>query len=306
MKKQINFPTLLGLIAVLFWSTSVAFSRSITEKTGTLNTVFFNMMCSGLFLLLAQGLIYKKELIYKIAKLPFTYLYKVGTFLVLYMVFFYMAVGEAGSREAVIVIGIINYLWPGLTFLFSIPILKNKAKYSLLISGIVVAFAGTTTAFLEGNRLSLFQLKSTFKGEIFPFLLALAAAVSWGIYSNMTRKHKFKEDISALPLLLFTAGMVTLILQLVKGETPVLDLAGKEYIEFAYLFIFPTALSYLFWDRAMKRGNKDLVVAFSYGIPLISTLISCYYLDVSVGFGFWLAAVLVIIGAVLCRWSIKN
>lgn len=304
MNRQI--PTLLGLLAILFWSTTVAFFRSVTEKIGTLNTAFFSLLCSGIFLLLLQLLIYKKELFRKIAGLPFAYLYKVGTFLVVYMVFFYLAVGEAVSREAVIVVGIINYLWPGLAFLFSIPILKNMAKYSLLIFGILVAFSGTVTAVLEGHQLSLVDIKSAFYGNITPYIFALIGAVSWGIYSNVTRKFQVKEDVTALPILFLVSALVILILQLLKGETPQLNLSGSQYLEFTYFVIFATAFSYLFWDHAMKRGNKNLVLAVSYLTPLVSTLISGYYLNVTIGIGFGLAALLVIIGAVLCRWSIAK
>ncbi|MCP5101927.1 MAG: EamA family transporter [bacterium] len=302
MNRQI--PTLWGIIAIVLWSTAIAFSRSVTEKIGTFNTAFFNLLFSGIFLLLLQLLIYKKQFFRKIAALPFAYLYKVGTFMVLYMTLFYIAVGEAKSREAVITIGIINYLWPGLAFVFSIPILKNKAKYSLLIFGILVAFAGTTTAVLEGYQLSLVDIKSAIYSNITPYIFAFIAAVSWGVYSNMTRKFQVKEDVTALPILFLVSAFVILVLQLLRGETPQLSLSGAQYLEFAYLVIFPTAIAYLFWDNAMKRGNKNLVVAVSYLIPLASTLISGYYLNVTIGSRFGIAAILVICGAVLCRRSI--
>lgn len=262
------------------------------------------MLCSGIFLFLLQLSIYKKELFRKIAKLPFAYFYKVGTFLVIYMVLFYIAIGEASSREAVIVVGIINYLWPGLAFFFSVPVLKNRAKLSLLIPGILVAFTGTTTAILIGHQLSLTDIESAFHGNLAPYIFAFIAAVSWGIYSNITRKFKVKEDAAALPILLLLSAFVILILLALKGKVPQLDLSGSQYWEFIYVVIFPTAMAYLFWDNAMKWGNKNLVVAFSYSTPLVSTLISGYYLNVSINIGFGIAALLVIIGAILCSWSI--
>lgn len=297
--------TLSGVIAILLWSTTIAFSRSIAEKIGTFNTAFFTMLCSGAFLLLVQLLIYKKGLFRKIAELPFSYLYKVGSFLVAYMVLFYIAVGEATSREAVIVVGIINYLWPGLAFLFSVPILKNRANFNLLIFGILVAFGGTTAAILKGYQLSFTDIKIAVYGNVVPYFLALIAAISWGIYSNMTRKIQVKEDVVALPILFLISSSVILIFQLLKGEIPQINLSGSQYWEFAYVVIFPTALSYLFWDKAMKKGNKNFVLSVSYLIPLASTLISGYYLSVPIDIGFGIAAILVIMGAIMCKWSIK-
>jgi drug/metabolite transporter (DMT)-like permease len=304
--KHSKTPTILGIFSVVFWSTSVAFSRSAAEKMGTLNMAFFNLLISSFFLLLFQLAFFKKEFFLKITKIPLAYFYKVGSYMIIYIICFYMAVGEASNRESVIVIGIINYLWPGLTFLFSIPILRNKAKISLLISGTMSAFAGTTLAFIEGYHVSLAELKSTLQGDLIPFLYAFIAAVSWAIYSNMTRKHQRKEDQTVMPILLLTAGIIVLLIQLLQGKTPELKLTGLQWLELAYLAIFPTALAYLFWDRAMKQGNKNLVTAFSYTTPLTSTLISGFYLQVTIGIGFGLAAVLVIIGAVLCRQSMIN
>ena len=36
----------------------------------------------------------------------------------------------------------------------------------------------------------------------------------------------------------------------------------------------PTFLAYLFWDRAVLRGNFILVASFGYLTPLLSTLVS--------------------------------
>jgi drug/metabolite transporter (DMT)-like permease len=305
MKRSI-IPTILGLLALLFWSTSVAFSRSVTEHMGTLNTALFNLLFSGLLLLAIQFIIFKRELFLKIKRLPRSYLYKAGSFMVIYMVLFYLAIGEATSREAVIVVGIINYLWPGLTFLFSVPLLKHKANYTLLVSGILIAFSGTATALFQGNRLSIPDLRKTLEDNMVPYLLAFLAAISWGLYSNLTRKYKVKEDIISVPLLFVFSGIVILLLQLFKGELPQLGLSGWEYLEFAYLVIFPTALAYLFWYMAMREGNKNLVTAVSYFVPLASTLVSGLYLNVRIGIEFWAAAVLVLLGAVMCRAALKN
>lgn len=299
-------PTILGFTALVFWSTNVAFSRRVTEHMGTLNTAFFNLLLSGLLLLIIQRFIYKKEFFPKLTRLPFAYFYKVGIFMVINITVFYGAVGEAASHEAVIVVGIINYLWPGLIFLFSVPLLKQRAAYGRLLPGIVIAFTGTAVALMEGNRISASDLQATIKGNVFPYLLALVAAVSWGLYSNLVRKFKMNDDNVSVPLVFIISAVFILVLQLLRGETPRLALSGWEYAEFAYLVIFPNAFAYLFWQKAMSQGNKNLVTAFSYMIPLVSTLVSGFYLDVRIGAGFWAAALMVLSGAVLCRLSINE
>jgi drug/metabolite transporter (DMT)-like permease len=65
---------------------------------------------------------------------------------------------------------------------------------------------------------------------------------------------------------------------------------GWQYLEFAYFVIFPMALAYLFWFKAMRDGKKEMVTAFSYLVPFVSTLISGLYLKVKIGPSFCAAA----------------
>lgn len=298
--------TLLGIFSILMWSTTIAFFRSASEKNGTLDTAFFVMLCSGVFLLAVLAVVYKKELLGKITRLRFSYMYKAGSFLVVYLVLIYIAIGEAATREAVVVVGIINYLWPGLGLLFSVLLLKTKARTGGLVLGVLVAFAGTTTAILKGHGLSMAEIKAAVAENFLPYIFVLLAAVCWAIYSNLTRKYQEKEDVVALPILFLATAAVIFVIQLLNGEMPRLELSGSQYLEFGYIVIFPTAISYLFWDKAMKHGSKDFVLALSYFIPLASTLISGLYLNVPIGVEFWLASLLVVAGAAVCQWSIKN
>jgi len=68
--------------------------------------------------------------------------------------------------------------------------------------------------------------------------------------------------------------------------------------------VFPTFLAYLFWDRAMRKGKIILVASFSYFTPLLSIIISSLYLQVVIKPSLWIACGLVIVGAVICKFSI--
>ncbi|MCI0471345.1 MAG: EamA family transporter, partial [Candidatus Aminicenantes bacterium] len=240
----------------------------------------------------------------KIALFPHSYIYKVGSFWIIYEVAFCLAVGEATSRKAAITVGIINYLWPGFIYLFALPLLKQKARPVLLVLGILTASSGAAAALMHGSRLSPADIFSTVKDNIMPYTLAFIAAISWGIYSNLVRKYKTGEDIFSLPVLCIISAGIILVVQLLKGEVPVLAPAGRGYLELAYLVIFPKALAYFFWYRAMRCGRKNLVTSFSFLVPLVSMLLSSLYLDVEIGCGFIAAAVLVLFGALLCKVSI--
>ena len=70
--------------------------------------------------------------------------------------------------------------------------------------------------------------------------------------------------------------------------------------------VFVTAFAYVFWDRAMRKGHMVLVAALSYLTPLLSTIVTAVHLEVAPGPRIWVACVLVIAGAALCRLAIEE
>jgi drug/metabolite transporter (DMT)-like permease len=70
--------------------------------------------------------------------------------------------------------------------------------------------------------------------------------------------------------------------------------------------IFPTFLAYTFWDKAMRKGKIILVVSLSYFTPLLSIIFSSLYLQVVVKANLWVACALVIVGAIICKFSVFN
>ncbi len=302
--------TLMGLSAILFWSTTIAFSRDLIEIMGVLNTAFFLFGISGSLLLIVEFIKYKKKIIPIIKTIPLKYFYKVGIFFAGYMVLFYFALGRATSKEAVLVVGLLNYLWPAFCFIFSIIILKNKPRKLLLTIGILISFGGTIVALTGTNTFSFELMKKSIGQNVFPYLLAFFAAISWGAYSNLTRKYQFKNDTIVLPVLFLISSLFILTVILLEGNLKGLNyiftLSPSQYFKFIYLILFPSTLSYFFWDRAMKKGDKKLVTSFSYLIPLLSTLTTGFILDIRMGANIGIAALLIITGAIFCNMGIDE
>ena len=296
---QENLNTIFGILAILFWGTTIAFSRSLTEQLGPLTAASWIYMLSGIW-----GCIYlinKPGGIKKIFQLPILYLIGCGTLFIFYMVCLYLAVGLAFSREQVIEVSIVNYLWPGLTLIFSLPILHKKGKITL-IPGIIIAFAGFYLATVQSGMFSWEVFKGNFQVSYFPYLLAFMAAITWGLYSNLVRRWAGHTEGGAVPLFLLATGLVLTTIRFVFPEesywTP------QVIVELLYMSVFPTFLAYTFWDRAMRKGKIILVVSFSYFTPLLSIVISSLYLQVAVKANLWIACGLVIAGAVICKFSI--
>ena len=67
-----------------------------------------------------------------------------------------------------------------------------------------------------------------------------------------------------------------------------------------------TALAYGLWDRAMRQGDVLLVAACSYFTPLLSTLVSCFYLKVVPGSRLWVGCGCIILGSLLSWRSVSD
>jgi drug/metabolite transporter (DMT)-like permease len=296
---QENLNTIFGILAILFWGTTIAFSRSLTEQLGPLTAASWIYMLSGVW-----GCIYlinKPGGIKKTFQLPILYLIGCGALFIFYMVCLYLAVGLAFSREQVIELSIVNYLWPGFTLIFSLPILHKKGKI-MLIPGIVIAFAGFYLATMQSGMFSWEVFKGNFQVSYLPYLLAFLAAITWGLYSNLVRRWAGHSEGGAVPLFLLVTGLVLTTIRFLFPEesywTP------RVIVELLYMSVFPTFLAYTFWDRAMRKGKIILVVSLSYFTPLLSIVISSLYLRVVIKPTLWIACGLVIAGAVICKFSI--
>lgn len=290
--------TLLGLTAIVLWSTTIAFSRSLTEQLGTLTAAALIYLLAGV---LGLALTFFREgSLNSFFKLPRLYLLGCGALFVAYITALYLAVGFATSRVQVLVVGLINYLWPGLSLVFSIPILGKRAR-PWLPAGILLALAGVWLASTTGSDVTLTEMVQM-RDSWLPYGLALVAAICWGLYSNLSRRWASDNDGGAVPLFLLASGLLLGLARLFATEST--QWSAAAVLELIYMAGFPGMLAYVLWDIAVRKGEIILVASLSYLTPLLSTLFSALVLNVKPGAALWLGAGLVILGAVLCKYSI--
>jgi len=291
------------MLAIVFWSTSIAFSRSLTEELGTLTTATYINLASGL--IGSSYFIGKSKSIQKLLDTSIHYLTGCGALFVAYMVCFYLAIGFSSGRRQALIVGMINYLWPSFTLVFSSPILHKKARISLL-PGIIIATAGVFLAMIHTGPFSLEIFMENFRLNYIPYILAFLASICWGLYSNLSRRWGGNVNFGAIPFFLLSTGLVLMAVGtfFFNVETPrwTLNVAAQ----FSYVVIFPSLLSYVFWDMGVRKGDHTLLASFSYLIPLLSTIFSSLYLQVTIGLLLWTSSFLVIAGAIICKISILD
>lgn len=289
-----------GFFAILLWSTTFAFARSLSEQVGPLTAGAAVYLIGGCVCLLRLRL--SGRTLARFLALPRLYLIGCGSLFVFYTAAIYLAVGMATDRGQVLEIALVNYLWPTLTILLSLPLLRKQGNLWLL-PGTALAVTGVFLVMTQEDHVSWMSLLEHLRKNPTAYLLALGAAVSWALYSNLARRWSAPTGGGAVEFFLVAAGLVLLGLRLLVTEPagwglqPVGELLGLAAA---------TAVAYLLWDVAMRKGNLLLVVAISYFTPLLSTMLSCAYLKVSPGPRLWLGCILLVCGSLLTWRSISD
>lgn len=290
--------TSLGFLSIIIWSASVILSRFISTELGKFTSGSMIYLVGGILACLLS--LRQPHGFRKMFGLPKKYLFICGPLFVLYIVLFYIAVGIASTSQATIVVGLINYFWPTFVIVFSIPILGRKANW-LLVPGVTTAMIGVYLSATSGHAIDFKEFFNN--SDIVPFALAFIAAVSWGLYTNFCQKYGGKEG-DALPLFLLACGMVLFLLRLTVVEHS--QWSVKALGLSAFFIVFPITLAYTFWDLAIRKGNALLVSTASYFTPVLSTIITAFFLGVAIDNKTWLSCALVTIGAILCKLAFSK
>jgi len=298
-----TWATLLGIAAIVMWGSLIGVARSVIEQVGVLwSAAAVSLIGGGLGLVVARVRTGRRP---GPATWSARYLVGCGLLFVVYNAALYLAIRLAADRTQTVEVGLVNYLWPALTVALGVPILRHKAGPGLL-PGLVIATVGIYLGMTAGRDISLQTIGRNLLAGPWPYVLGLLAAISWALYSNLARRWAGNTREGGVPIFLLTTGVILIAAAAAFEPPPRHIWTARAAAELLYLAVFPTLLAYVFWDTAMRRGNIILVASVSFFTPLISTLMSCFYLHVPMGLQLAAACGLVIAGAVVCKYSVTE
>ena len=289
-----------GFGSILLWSTTVAFARSLSEQLGPVTAAAAVYSISGIAALVSLARSRQKR--QQILQMPVKYLVGCGALFVGYMLALFLSIGWAESRQQVLEVGLVNYLWPALTLVMSLVLLGKKASWSLL-PGTLLALAGVFMVVTHTAPVSWHSLTLNLASNPGAYGLALAAAVSWAMYSNLTRKWAGGRAEGAVVMFLPVTAIVFLLICCFLDEPRQWN---PRSLAEALFFGIATYLAYTLWDHAMRKGNIVMIAASSYLTPLLSTIVSCLYLTVVPETRLWIGCGLLILGSILSWQSVSS
>lgn len=296
---SLNRCTILGIAAILLWSTTVALARSIAERLGPLTAGATVYLLAGGFL--GLHLLATERSLRAVTTLPRRFVLGCGSLFVSYTLLLFLALGLAADRRQAVEVGLLNYLWPTLTILCVLVLLNRRAGAGL-IPGTLSALCGVFLVLTHDSAVTWASFSANLGSNPVAYGLGAGAAVAWALYSALTRRWGGADDRGAVFVFAAATGMVFGIACLVHPEGGAWN--WRVGAEIAVLAL-ATGLAYAFWDLAMRAGDVVLVVSCSYLTPFLSTVVSCAYLGVRPSLSLWMGCALLIAGSFLSWRSIQ-
>lgn len=282
--------TLLGLVAILFWSTSVGIVRSTIEALGPVGAPAVLYSVSAL-------LLWPKRV--PLSALPRGYL-AIGTGLfVAYQLCFVLALGLARSRAEAIEVSMANYLWPSLTVVFAAMAARQRLNAPMLL-GLAVATAGVVAASSPPEGLSLARFFDNAAANPQSYGLALGAAVVWALYSTLTRQ--LAQGKSGLWFFVTASAVAFWLLYAAQAAPPPMQWSPRV-LGLVAVSALSVTLAYAFWNAGVLRGHIQLLGLAANATPLLSALFASLLLGAPLSAMFWTGAALVALGSLIAGYG---
>ena len=258
---------LLALLAVLLWSTAGSAFKLSLRYTTPIPMLLLSVIAAVVVLIVLQyrngGLVQAIRLSRR-QWLMSALMGFLNPFL--YYAILFVAYDRLLAQEALV----LNYLWPVLLVLLSIPMLGQRLSLNQG-AGILVSFAGMFVIATQGDFQGFRFTDAVGVG------LAAGSALIWALYWILNMKDK-RESLPKL-LLNFSFGLLYILLYFVfSGEE--LPRASEAWLGSAYIGLFEMGITFVVWLGALKLARNTASVS---NLIFLSPLISLFWVSLTVG-----------------------
>mgnify|MGYP000952684027 CR=1 FL=1 len=286
--------TLIGLIAIVLWSSIVGLIRGVSESLGaTGGAAMMYTVASGL-LLVTVGFP-------RVREFPRAYLVWGSLLFVSYELCLSLSIGYASSGRQAIEVGMVNYLWPAFTILSAIAF--NKQKSSLLIvPGFLTAVLGICWVLGGDQGLDPAGMAGNIRANPLSYGLAFLGAVIWAAYCTVTSRIAGGKNGITLFFMLTALALWAKYLGTDEGTMVF------SYRALIYLVLAASAMGfgYAAWNVGILHGNVTILAGASYFIPVFSAALAALLLRAPLSLSFWQGASMVCVGSILCWFATRG
>ena len=282
---------LYACVAVLLWSTIASAFKISLRYVDVLILLFYASVVACVFLFLYLLFLQKLKLLKAFTGRDYLRSALLG-FLnpFLYYAVLLKAYSILKAQEAVT----LNFIWPIMLVLLSIPILHQKIKPRSILA-ILISFIGVFVIATEGDVLG-FRFTNTVG-----VLLASGSSVVWALFWIYNVKDKHDEAVRLF--VNFAFGTVFILISiLLFSELKIPNRNGL--LGAAYVGLFELGITFLVWLKALRLSKTTAQVTnLIYLVPFFAlVLISLLIVEEKILFSTVIGLVLIISGIILQRF----
>lgn len=280
--------TLIGLLAIVFWSAIVGLIRGVSQHFGATGGAALIYSVASVLLLLTIGMS-------RVRQFPRSYLAWGSVLFVAYELCLALSIGYAQSSRQAIEVGMVNYLWPAPTMVFAIVFNKQKSTL-LVVPGFIIAIAGVCWVLGGDEGFDLAGMWHNVQDNPLSYGLAFIGSLIWATYCTVTARIAKGSNGTTLFFMLTAAALWVKYL-VIGGQPIAFTLPGTLYLLAAAAAM---GFGYAAWNVGILHGNVPVLVGASYFIPVLSAVLSALVLRTVLPLSFWQGAAMVCAGSILC------
>lgn len=236
---------LFAVLAVLLWSTSASAFKLTLHYANFNQLLFFSSLTSLIVIFIF--IIGQKKLndLFTIKSIiPFILLGFLNPFL------YYLVLFKAYSLIPAQLAQPLNFVWPIMTVIVSIPLLKQKISFKS-ITAIFISFLGVIIISTKGHFTSL-----TFDNPI-GIILALSSSIVWALFWIISIKMRTNSLVKLFYSFLFGTIFVFIYSVLFTKFTlpSMYGILGSIYIG-----LFEMGITFIVWYNALKLSSSTVKV----------------------------------------------
>mgnify|MGYP001207317105 FL=1 len=280
-----------AIAAVLMWSTVASAFKISLRYLDFLQLLFYASIVSIVTLfsiLLVQN---KLRLLKKFSKKDYFHSALLG-FLnpFLYYVVLFKAYSLLPAQEA----QPLNYTWPIMLVLLSVPLLNQQIKLKSIIA-IVVSFVGVLIISTQGKILDFKFTNPT------GALLALCSAVIWALFWIYNIKDELDEVVRLFLNFVFGFFYI-LVFTMIFSKIIVPNVAG--FLGASYVGLFEMGITFIIWSKALKLSETTARVSnLIYFIPFLSLIVIYFVVGEKILFSTIVGLIFIVIGIIMQQYE---
>lgn len=308
-----------ALLAVVFWSTAASAFKLTLGHLDVLQLLLYSSLASALVLFAILATQNKLHLLKEYSKEDYLHSAFFG-FLnpFLYYLVLFKAYSLLPAQEA----QPLNFTWPVVLALLSIPLLKQKVKTTSIIA-LFISFSGVIIISTQGDVIGL---HFTDRGGV---LLATGSALIWALFWIYNVRDE-RDEVAKL-FLSFSFGFLFALPVVLVFSTFAMPISWRFLASFhiglfgtdffivlsfpmswgvlgaSYIGLFEMGITFVIWLKALKLSKTTAQVSnFIYASPFLSLILIWLVVKEEILLSTIVGLVLIVTGIIVQRYGEKK